>query len=172
MFNNLLSREGLITTKGFFNPCCSIRSISGEESIFQSGKQIYKYPQHEDPDLHISHFLFADGAQESGKATEEEEQLEPKITEFLACLVPKEEYQPSLESKDTKERIQSSQESIKSWTESVFQFQPFTLQQFLKTRSYEKLVPHVMVFVHIHYVNTNILKNLIRRWLHWKYSYT
>ena len=80
MFKNLLSREGLITAKDFFNPCCNIRSISGEESILQSGKKTYKYPQHEDPDLHISHFLFADGAQESRKAIEGEEQLEPEIT--------------------------------------------------------------------------------------------
>ena len=94
------------------------------------------------------------------------------MTEFLACLVPEEEYQLGLEIKDTKEEIQASQESIKSWIGSVFQFQPVTLQQFLKTRSYEKLVPHVMVFVHIHYVNKNVLKILIRRWLHWNYSYT
>ena len=80
MIKYLLSREGLITTKGFFNPCCSIRSISREESIFPSGHQIYKYPQHEDPDLHISHLLFAEGAQESGKEAEEEQQLEPEIT--------------------------------------------------------------------------------------------
>ena len=102
MFKNLLSREGIINTKGFFNPYCSIRSIFGEESIFQSGKQIYKYPQHEDPDLHISHFLFTEGAQESGEAAEEEEQVEPEITEFIACLVPEEEYQLGLEIKDTK----------------------------------------------------------------------
>ena len=72
MFKNLLSREGLITTKDFFNPCCSIRSISEEESIFQSRRQIHRYPQHEDLDLYIPHFLFAKGAQESGKAGEEE----------------------------------------------------------------------------------------------------
>ena len=77
MFQNLLSREGLITTKVFLNPCCSIRSISGEESVFQSGKQIHKYPHHEDHVLYISHFLFTEGAQESRKAAEEEEQLEP-----------------------------------------------------------------------------------------------
>ena len=80
MFKNLLSREGLITTKGFFNPCCSIRSTSGKESILQNGQQTYKYPQHEDPDLHISHSLFAEGALESGEAVEEEEELEPEIT--------------------------------------------------------------------------------------------
>ena len=122
MFNNLLSREGLITTKGFFNPCCNIRSISGEESIFQNGQQIYKYPQHEDPDLHISHFLFTEGAQESGEAAEEEEQLEPEITEFLAFLVSEEEYQLGLEIRDTKIRSQTNQESIKIWTKIVSQF--------------------------------------------------
>ena len=88
MFKNLFSREGIITTKGFFNPCCSIRSISEEESIFQSKQQIHKYPQHEDPDLYISHFLFAEGAQELGKEAKEEEELEPEITKFLAFMVP------------------------------------------------------------------------------------
>ena len=170
MFQNLLSREGLITTKGFFNPCCSIQSITEEESIFQDGKKIHKYPQHEDLDLYIYPSSFDEGTQESWKAAEEEEQLEPEITEFLAFLVPEEEYQLGLEIKDTKEESQASQESIKSWIGSVFQFQPVTLQQFLKTRSYETLVPHVMVFVHIHYVNRNVLKILIRRWLNQKYS--
>ena len=130
MFKNLLCREGIITTKGFFNPCCSIRSISEEESIFQSKRQIHKYPQHEDLDLYIPHLLFAEGVQESGKATEEEEELEPEIIEFLAFLIPKEEYQLSLEIKDTKEESQASQESIKAWIGSVFQFHPVTLQQF------------------------------------------
>ena len=120
MFKNLLSREGLITTKGFFNPCCSIRSISEEESISQTKRQIHKYPQHEDLDLYIPHFLFAEGAQELGKAAEEEEELEPKITEFLDFVVLEEEYQLGLEIKDSKEEIQAIQESIKSWTESVF----------------------------------------------------
>ena len=67
------------------------------------------------------------GAQESGEAAEEEEQLEHETIEFLACLVPEEEYQLGLEIKDTKEESQASQESIKSWTESVFLFHPFTL---------------------------------------------
>ena len=93
-----------------------------------------------------------------------------KLQNF-ASLVPKEEYQLGLEIQDTKEEIQASQESIKSWTESVFLFHPFTLQQFLKTRSYEKLVPRVMVFVHIHYVNKNVLEIQICRQLHWNYSY-
>ena len=52
-------------------------SISREESIFQSGKQIRKYPHHGDPILYISHFLFVEGSQESRKETEEEQQLEP-----------------------------------------------------------------------------------------------
>ena len=120
MIKDLLSRGGLITTNDFFNPCCNIRSISGEESIFQSGHQIYKHPQHEDPDLHISHSLFSDGAQESGEVAEGEEQLELEITKILACLVPKEEYQLGLEIKDTKEEIQASQEYVKSLTELVF----------------------------------------------------
>ena len=120
MLKNLLSRESLITTNGLFNPCCSIRSISVEESILQRGKKIQKYPQHEDLDLYISPSSFDEGAQESWKAAEEEEQLEPEITKFLACLVPEEEYQLGLEIKDTREDIQASQESIKAWIRSVF----------------------------------------------------
>ena len=85
-------------------------------------------------------------------------------------MVQEEEYQLGLEMKDTKRRSQANQEFIKIWT--VSQFQPFTFQQFLKFRSYEKLVPHIRVFVHIHYVNKNFLEILIRRWLHWKYAYT
>ena len=68
MFKKLLSREGIITTKGFFNPCCSIRT--GEESIIQSMHQTHKYPHHEDHDLYISPSSFDEGAQESWKATE------------------------------------------------------------------------------------------------------
>ena len=79
MFKNLLSREGIITTKCFFNSCYDIRSISEEECIFQRKWKIHKYPQHEDLDLYIPHFLFAEGAQESGKSAEEDEELEPEI---------------------------------------------------------------------------------------------
>ena len=79
MFKNLLSREGLITIKHFFNPCCSIRSISEEESIIQSKQQTHKYPRHEDLDLFISPSSFGEGAQESWVVDEEEQQLEPKI---------------------------------------------------------------------------------------------
>ena len=100
MFKNLLSREGIITTKDFFNPCFSNRF--GEESIFQRGQTIHKYFWHEDLDLYISTSLFDEGAQDSWKKTEEQQQLEPKIIEFLAFLVPEEEYQLGLEIKDTK----------------------------------------------------------------------
>ena len=96
MFKNLLSRDGFITTRSFFNPCCSIRSISEEEFIFQSGKKINKYPQHEDLYLFISPSSIGEGAQESWVVVEEEQQLEPEIAEFIASLVPKEEYQLGL----------------------------------------------------------------------------
>ena len=87
MLKNLLSRNGLITTRSFFNPCCSIRSISEEEFIFQSGKQINKYPYHEDLDLFIPPSSFGEGTQESWIVVEEEQQLEPKIAKFLASLI-------------------------------------------------------------------------------------
>ena len=88
---------------------------------------------------------------------EEEQQLELEIPEFLASLVPEEEYQLGLEIKDTKEGSQASQESITSWTESIFQLRPFTFQQLLKSKSYEQLVLHVWVFVPVCYVNKNVL---------------
>ena len=129
MFKNLLTRDGIITTRSFFNPCCGIRSIFEEEFIFQSGQQINKYHQHEDLDLFISRSSFGEGSQESWVVAEEEQQLEPEIAEFLACLIPEEEYKLRLEIKDTKEGSQENQESIKSWTESVFQLHPFNFQQ-------------------------------------------
>ena len=78
-----------------------------------------KYPKHEDQDLFIPPSSFGEGTQESCIVAEEEEQLEPEIAEFLAFLVPEEEYQLGLEIKDTKRRIQTNQESIKIWTKTV-----------------------------------------------------
>ena len=60
------------------------------------------------------------------ESTKEEEQLELEIAEFLAYLVPEEEYQLGLELKDTKRRIQENQESINIWTKIFSQLQPFT----------------------------------------------
>ena len=88
--------DGLITTRSFFNPCCSITSIFEEEFVFQSGKQINKYPQHEDLYLFIPPSSFGEGTQESCIVAEEEEQLEPEIAEFLTSLVSEEEYQLGL----------------------------------------------------------------------------
>ena len=92
--------------------------------------------------------------------------------EFINSLVSEEEYQLGLEIKYTKIRSQENKESIKIWTKIVSQFHPFTFHQIFKAKSYEKLVPHIRVFVHILYVNKNVLEILICRWLHWKYAYT
>ena len=165
MFKNLLSREGLITTRSFPNPCHNIRSISEDESIFQSEQQFNKCPQPEDLDLFIYASLFDEGAQELWEGAEEEEQLEPEIAEFLACLGPEEEYKLGL-------KILANQGSIKVWTDTVYQLQPFTFQQFLKSRSYEELVLYIWTFVHKHCVNNHDLEIMIHRWLHWKYAYT
>ena len=115
MFKNLLSREGLITTRSFLNPCYNIRSISEIESIFQSEQQNNEYPHLEDLDLFSYASSFSEGAQESWGADEEEEQLEPEIAEFLACLRPKEEYQLGLTSP-------AHQGFIKVWTDIVCSF--------------------------------------------------
>jgi hypothetical protein len=165
MFKNLLSREGLITTRSFHNPCHNIRSISEDESIFQSEQQINKCPQPEDLDLFIYASSFDEGAQEFWEGAEEEEHLEPEIAEFLACLRPEEEYQLGLTSL-------ANQGFIQVWTDTVCPFHPFTFQQLLKSRSYEELVLYILTFVHKHCMDNHDLEVLIRRWLHWKYAYT
>ena len=76
--------------------------------------QINKCPQPEDLDLFIYASSFDEGAQELWEGDEEEEQLEPEIAEFLACLGPEEEYQLGLKSL-------ANQGSIKVWTDTVYE---------------------------------------------------
>jgi hypothetical protein len=71
MFKNLLSKEGLITTRNFFNPCSNVRAITKEKTTFQEEKRTHERIQKE--------------AQESWTLVDEEKMLEPEIEEFLAC---------------------------------------------------------------------------------------
>ena len=90
MFKNLLGKEGLIATNNFLNPCSHVRFIFEEEYNIKRRQLIHGHTQHEDPLSYIS--TLVEGAQESWKRADEEQQLEPKIEEFLACLAPYEEY--------------------------------------------------------------------------------
>ena len=69
----MLSKEGLITTRIFCNPCHNIRSISENESIFQSEQQINEHPLPEDLDLFSYASSFDEGTQESWEGDDEEE---------------------------------------------------------------------------------------------------
>ena len=90
MFRNLLNKEGLITAKNFSYPCSHIRFISEEKFTLRRRQHIHENTQHEYLLRYPS--ILVEGAQESWMKDNEEQQLEPEIEEFLACLAPHEEY--------------------------------------------------------------------------------
>ena len=103
---------------------------------------------------------------------DEEKQLEPEIGEFLVCLAPHEEYvieDPlGIVIKDIGQGSFANWEFIEHWYASVIQSMSFIFWQFLTSRSCEKLIPHIRVFVNTYFstFDRSVLRILIRRWLH------
>jgi hypothetical protein len=70
---------------------------------------------------------------------------------------------------------QGNKDYIESWFQSVTNLQLHAiLQQFLALSFQGKLVFHVLVFIKLYFsiVGMSIFETLLRKWLHWKYSYT
>ena len=68
----------------------SYQFISEEKYTLQRRQQIHEHTRH--ADLLIYPSTLVGGTQESWMNADEEQQLEPEIEEFLACLAPHEEY--------------------------------------------------------------------------------
>ena len=123
MFRNLLNKEGLITTKNFSDPCSHIRFICEVKFTLQRRQQIHEHTQHEDILSYPS--TLVEGAQESWMKVDEEQQLEPKIEEFLSCLAPHGEHvledRLGIIMKDIEQGSFENWEFMEHWYESVMQ---------------------------------------------------
>jgi hypothetical protein len=70
---------------------------------------------------------------------------------------------------------QGNKDYIESWFQSVTNPQLHAiLQQFLAPSFQGKLLFHILVFINLYFlvVGMSIFDHLLRKWLHWKYSYT
>jgi hypothetical protein len=79
MFKNLLSKEGLIITRNFLNPCSNVRAITREKTTFQEEQKIHEQIQKEDLRAFLSYpCKYVEEAQESWTLADEEKMLEPE----------------------------------------------------------------------------------------------
>jgi hypothetical protein len=70
---------------------------------------------------------------------------------------------------------QGNKDYIESWFQSVTNPQLHIIHQQFLTLSFQgKLVFHILVFIKLYFsvVGMSIFETLLRKWLHWKYSYT
>jgi hypothetical protein len=107
-FKNLLSKEGLITTRNFFNPCSNVRAITKEKFDSQEEQR--------------THERIHKKAQESWTLFDEEKMSEPGIVEFIACLSLDFLYEEYISEdlhgmlmKDIEQGILGNQDYIESW---------------------------------------------------------
>ena len=109
---------------------------------------------------------------------DEEQQLEPKIEEFLVCLAPHEEYvleDPlGIVMKNVGQGSFANWEFSGHWYESVIQSLTSISQHFLTSRSCEELIHHIWELINTYFstLDMSIPRILICIWLHWKYAYT
>ena len=145
MFRNLLGKEGLITTNNFLNPYSHVKFRFEEESTIQRRQQIHGHTQHEDPLRYPS--TLVEGAQESWKRVNEEQQLEPEIEQVLSCLEPHKEYvledTLGIVMKDVGQGRFVNWEFSENWYKSVIHSLTSISRQFLTSISCEKLSHHV-----------------------------
>jgi hypothetical protein len=121
---------------------------------------------------------------ESWTTFDGEKSLEPEIEGSLACLSSdplciQETNQQILEDLQgvTKEDIQNQENNdyIEEWFQAVIRPKNyFTLQHFLATNQTDQLVSHILASIKVHFLKSDmsLLEIMLRKWLHWKYSYT
>jgi hypothetical protein len=70
---------------------------------------------------------------------------------------------------------QGDRDYIEAWFQTIIKPQyPSILQHFLASSPQEQLASHVWATIEVYfsYLDMSLLVNLLRTWLHWKYSYT
>ena len=72
------------------------------------------------------------------------------------------------------EEIQENEDYIEDWFQKVTRAQHSSILQRILTFNPNGLIFHILVDIQVYFSNLNvsILETLIRKWLHWKYSYT
>jgi hypothetical protein len=121
---------------------------------------------------------------ESWTITNEEQTLEPEIEEFLASLSLDpdplytqeiDETSKELHGMTTKGESQEYKDYIETWFQIVIRPQySSTLQHFLASSPQEQLASHIPILIKVYFSNLDmsLTKILLRKWMHWKYSYT
>jgi len=80
MLKKFLSKEGLITTRNFLNPCSKFIAITEDIYTFQEEHRIHEQIQKEDIEFFLSHpCKSTKEVKESWKKTNGEKILQPKI---------------------------------------------------------------------------------------------
>ena len=114
--------------------------------------------------------------------SDEGQALEPKIEESDTSLsldlnllcIQEDQFSKEIHGVTTM-RNQGNKDYIEAWFQSVISGQLHSiLQQFLAPSFQGKLVFHTLAFIKLYFsvVGMSIVETLLRKWLHWKYSYT
>ena len=184
MLKKSFREGGYATTRIFLNPCPQFRMITRDESSFQKLEEVQSIHE-EDPqeeNLEISSSYLCEKVNESWITCNEDQTLEPEIEEFLACITQDPlcihdfEQLPQEELCDmTIKENKTDKDHFKIWFQLVIRLQhhsPF--QHSLALNLYDQLIFHVQAFIKIYFSNLDVslLMILLRKWMHWKFSYT
>ena len=112
----------------------------------------------------------------------EDQTLEPEIEEFLACIsqaplcIQNFEQAPQEElCVMTIKESQINKDHFKIWFQLVIRPQHHSIfQHSLASNLYDQLTFHVQTFIKVYFSNLDmsLLMILLRKWMHWKFSYT
>jgi len=183
MLKKSFREGGNATTKLFSSPCPQFRMLTRIESLCQriEEQQNIHEDDPQEENLELSSSYLCEEVNESWIMGNEDQTLEPEIEEFLASIshdplciqdfeqVPQEEFCAM-----TINENQADKDHLKTWFQLVISSQHYSIIQHSFSSNLDQINFHVQTYIKVYFSNLDmsLLMILLRKWMHWKFSYT